>query len=309
MGLRIYVTGDTGFVGGRLVEAWQSRHELAGCSRQPRPFHPAEHHRLDLGEEPRRVEDLLEAFLPDVVIHTAAVSQPGVLAQDLKRGRRVNVEAAHWIAHWCRRRDRLLLAFSSDTVYPDAALVAAPAGGWCEESPCAPAHAYGRSKVDMEEAVAGQLPTALLLRSSLLWGRSLPGQNSFSGWLLGSLGKDAGVPVFRDNLRHMLAAGAVVESLEALVTQLVAGGEGALRGPLNLGGADYLSREAFARRFFRHLSLDEQRLHALDTAEAHLPEAPARELPLNLGRLKAALGVLQPVAHWLEREYPTTIHG
>jgi dTDP-4-dehydrorhamnose reductase len=306
MGLRIYVTGDTGFVGSRLAEAWCATHELAGCSRQAAPMQAMEHQVVDLAEDPRSMEDLLEALKPDVVVHTAAVSQPALLARDLVRGRRVNVEAAHWIARWCRRRDRLLLAFSSDTVYGDAALEEAPAGGWTEQVACAPAHLYGRSKADMEAAVREQLPSATLLRSSLLWGRSLPGQNSFSGWLLGRVSQDAPVPVFRDNRRHMLAAGALADMLDRLLGRLLAGGEAArpLQGPINLGGAHYLSREDFARLLFRHLGLDEGRLLAMDTADAQLAEAPARELPLDLNRLEQVLGALPRVEEWLGTEYP-----
>jgi len=304
--LRVYITGDTGLVGSRLVDAWQEMWAVAGCSRRELAAARTEHHRLDLAEDPRRVADVLEAFQPDVVVHTAAVSSPTLLAQDVKGGWRVNVEAAHWAAQWCRRRDRLLVAFSSDTVYADAAQEAAPQGGWPESAVCAPGHLYGRSKVDMERAVLEALPQALLPRSSLLWGRSTPGQNSFSGWLLQRLAQDATVPVFRDNMRHMLAVGALPGMLERLITLMVRGGEEArgLMGPLNVGGAGYLSREDFARRLFRHLGLDEQRLRPMDTAEAGLQEVPARELPLNLQSLAALVGDIPATEPWLAREYP-----
>jgi dTDP-4-dehydrorhamnose reductase len=309
--MRLYITGVSGFVGTRLAEAWTGRHELAGCSRQSVPWLSLEHHSLDLAEEPRSLVDRLEAFRPDWVIHCAAVSQPLLFARDPQRCRRVNVEAGHWLAQWCRRRDRGLVAFSSDTVYADAAEPATqgvPAGGWREDSPLAPVHQYGRSKQVLEETVLAERPTALLLRSSLLWGRSRPGQNSFSGWLLKRLAESdtAPVPVFRDNRRNLLAAGALPGILERLLDLLMTGGELArdLRGPLNLGSADYLSREDFARRLFLHLGLDAGRLQPLDTAEAGLSEPLARELPLDLTRLRRLLGELPTTEEWLAREVP-----
>lgn len=318
--MRLYITGCSGFVGSRLAEAWAGIHELAGCSRHPLSGQALEHHVLDLAAEPRALVDRLEAFRPDWVLHCAAVSQPLLFARDPLRCRRVNVEVGHWLAQWCRRRDRGLIAFSSDTVYADAAEPAAadaqaapdaqavPAAGWREDSPLAPVHQYGRSKQELEQTVLAELPTALLLRSSLLWGRSRSGQNSFSGWLLRRLEESdtASVPVFRDNRRHLLAAGALPEILERLLDVMLAGGAAAhgLCGPLNLGSADYLSREDFARRLVCHLGLNEERLRPLDTAEAGLSEPLARELPLDLSRLRELLGALPTTDEWLLREYP-----
>ncbi|MDP2361089.1 MAG: sugar nucleotide-binding protein [bacterium] len=299
--MRLYLTGISGFVGSRLAEAWADHHELAGCSRQRPDWLEAEHHVLDLAEEPRHVADRLEAFRPDWVVHCAAVSQPALVGRDPAQARRVNVEAAHWVADWCRRRGRGLIAFSSDTVYPDAALTPAPATGWSERAELDPAHLYGRSKVEMEEAVRTLLPEALLLRCSLLWGRSRPGQNSFSGWLLAHWREGKPAPVFRDNRRHLLAAGALPAMIDGLRAVMEAGG--GPRGALNLGGADYLSREDFALLFCRHLGLDEGLLRPLDTAEAGLAEAPARELPLDLGRLRRWLGEPPTTDEWLARDY------
>jgi dTDP-4-dehydrorhamnose reductase len=307
--MRLYITGVSGFVGTRLAEAWTGRHELAGCSRQSVPWLSLEHHSLDLAEEPRSLVDRLEAFRPDWVIHCAAVSRPILFAQDPAGCRRVNVEAGHWLADWCRRRDRGLIAFSSDTVYPDAAECPAPAAGWSEASPTGPVHQYGLSKADLEQVVLERLPAALLLRSSLLWGRSRPGQNSFSGWLLTRYRENPPVPVFRDNRRNLLAAGALPGILERLLDLVMTGGEPAreLRGPLNLGSADYLSREDFARRLLRQLALEEAALEPLDTAKAALPEPLARELPLDLTRLRGLLGELPTTEDWLPREYPNDV--
>jgi len=307
--VRILLTGVSGFVGGRLAEAWAGRHQLAGLTRRPVPHLTLEPLTLDLAEHPRRVEDLLEGWKPDWVIHAAAVSRPVEFAQDPARCRRVNVEAPHWIARWCRRHSRGLVAFSSDTVYPDAADPATPAppDGWRETDPVTPAHQYGRSKAEMEQAVLDSLPEALLLRCSLMWGSSRPGQNSFSGWLLRRLEEGLDVPVFRDNRRALLAVGALTEILDQLLATLEAGGEKArgLCGPLNLGGTDYLSREDFARLLWEHLGLDPALLRPLDTAEAGLGDAaPARELPLDLSKVRRLLGALPTVAEWLPREHP-----
>jgi dTDP-4-dehydrorhamnose reductase len=282
--VKVFISGISGFVGSRLAESLAGEHDLCG-SRHSRPglAADAEIAVLDLAGEPRAVVDLLEGMRPDVVVHCAAISRPAEVAADPRRAQRVNVEAGHWIASWCRRRERPLLAFSSDTVYPDAAHRPAPPGGWSESDAPGPLSEYARSKVALEQAVAGAFPPATLLRCSLVYGRTPAGGNSFTGWLARQMAGEDPVPVFRDNLRHAIAAAQLTGILARLLSAPPA-------GALNLGGADYLSREAIARRWCAHTGADPARLQPLDQAEARLADPVARELPLDLTRLSALCG-------------------
>lgn len=284
--MKIFISGITGFVGGRLAERLDVEHRLCGCFGSSVPEGAAaraEAVRLDFADDPRRVEDLLDGMRPDLVLHCAALSRPADVAADPRAGRLVNVEAGRSIAAWCRRRERPLLAFSSDTVYADAALAPAPPGGWREEDPPGPLSAYARSKVELELAVAEVFPPATLLRCSLVHGRAPAGGNSFSTWLAARLAGGGEAPVFRDNRRHAIAACQVADAVQALLADPPP-------GPLNLGGADYLSREELARLWCEEAGVDPARLRPLDQAEAGLADPLARELPMSLERLAARLG-------------------
>ncbi len=301
--MKIFITGISGFLGERLAEHLLPRHEVAGCCNTTIPLVDCEHRRFDLAEGPALLLDTLEGTLPDCVIHTAAVSRPNRFARDPLRCRRVNVEATEALARWCRERDRGLLFCSSDTVYPDAALRRAPRAGWTEEQALDPANEYGRSKAEAEALVRELLPAATLLRLSLLYGRAREDRNSFSEWLLKRYREGGPVSVFRDNRRRMLAVSALCGVIEGLL-------EHPAGGPLNVGGADYMSREEFARRLFDHLGLDPGRLEACDTAQAVLEVQVPLELPMDLGRLLALVpeGAGDP-GSGIPEEYPLRPSG
>lgn len=296
--MRILVTGASGFVGERLCRSWHDQHELVGLVHRRRPDLPIELVSQDLSEEPCRVTDLLDGLRPELVIHAAARSQPRQVAEEPAAARRINVEAAYWIALWCRNADRPLIAFSSDTVYPDAASTTAPATGWNESGPTGPVNSYAASKLEMEQEVGAAFPEACLLRSSLLWGHSAEGQNSFSRWLLARYAQPDPVPVFHDNLRHPLAVSQLTSILERLIADWRA-------GPLNLGSAELLSRDAIARRLFTHMGLDLARLNPGRTEDAQLLEPIPLSLPLDLGHLSDLLGGRLPgFDEALAGEYP-----
>lgn len=301
--MKIFISGITGFVGSRLAERLVQAHALSGCHRRIAPdgvAARAECVRLDLADDPRLVVDRLEALQPDLVVHCAALSRPADVARDPRAGRRVNVEAGHWIADWCRRRERPLIVFSSDTVYADATVEAAPAGGWREEDPLAPLSAYARSKAELEATVGAVFPPATLLRCSLVHGRGPVGGNSFTGWLEGRYAGPDPVPVFHDNRRHAIAACQVADAIEALLGDPPA-------GALNLGGADFADRATIARRWCERVGADPGRLRSIAQAEAGLADPVPLELPLNLDRLAARLGrPPEGLAAGLAREFPAS---
>jgi dTDP-4-dehydrorhamnose reductase len=296
--MKVFIAGISGFLGSRLAESLSGDQEIMGCWNQMEPDLSAEMVSLDLGQDPRGLQDLLEGMRPDAVVNAAAISQPQACAKNPLACHHVNVEAALQMAIWCRRRNRPLIAFSSDTVYADATQVPAPNGGWTEESVLQPHNSYGKSKEEMEREVLRQFPEATLLRLSLLWGRAPAGRNSFSEWLL-ARHSEGQVPVFSDNYRHTMSMGALLALLRVMLDRPPL-------GLMNVGGPDFLNREQFAQALFQHLDMDLNTLQPGITADAKLAEPIPLELPLCLDRLNA-WSHANPISlrDALANEYPT----
>ena len=155
---RIFVTGAGGFVGARACRFLQRNYEvltlpkgwMASCT------------------ELQLMQSIAEAQ-PDVILHTAAISDTGYTEQHPEEAYRANVELPLWLARAAAQRGAKLVGFSSDQVY---AGVQQP-GSLPETMELSPANVYGRQKLEMEQRVLDACPDTVLLRAT--WMYDLPG--------------------------------------------------------------------------------------------------------------------------------------
>lgn len=155
---KILVTGAGGFVGARILEMWRGRFELSA-------FLPDF---LRTADE-TAVRRFITAERPDVIVHTAALSNTQVCQQHPEESFRANVLLPEWVAAAAAETGAKLLSFSSDQVY---AGVQQP-GPLAEALPLSPANVYGRHKLEAEARVMTRCPDAVALR--LPWMYDLPG--------------------------------------------------------------------------------------------------------------------------------------
>lgn len=156
---KIFVTGAGGFVGSRIFHQWKGE----SLRRFPKDF-------LHSATEQQVAEYLLREK-PDIILHTAAISDTGYCAQHPEQAYRANVLLPVWLAKIAQHSGAKLVAFSSDQVYAGAT----QAGALNEELPLCPTNVYGRCKLEMERRVSRICPEAVLLRAS--WMYDLPGDD------------------------------------------------------------------------------------------------------------------------------------
>ena len=155
---KILVTGAGGFVGSRVMQQWAGRYELCAF---PKGFLAA------AGED--AVRQAIFQQRPDVILHTAAISDTGYCADHPEQAYRANVELPVWLARAAAATDAKLVAFSSDQVYAGVE----QSGPLPETIPLQPANVYGQGKLEMEQQVQALCPSAVLLRAT--WMYDLPG--------------------------------------------------------------------------------------------------------------------------------------
>ena len=155
---KILLTGAGGFVGSRICQQWQGRYELCTL---PRGF-------LCTADE-AAIRAQVETLRPDVILHTAALSDTGFCARHPAEAYRANVELPVWLARAARQTGAKLVAFSSDQVY---AGVQQP-GPLPETLVLRPANIYGQYKLEAEQRVLDLCPDSVHLRAA--WMYDLPG--------------------------------------------------------------------------------------------------------------------------------------
>ena len=103
---KILVTGAGGFVGARILDQWRGRYELCTFP-----------HGFSADSDEAAVRALIAREKPDVIVHTAALSNTAYCASHPEESLRANVLLPEWIAKAAAETGAKLLAFSSDQVY------------------------------------------------------------------------------------------------------------------------------------------------------------------------------------------------
>ena len=93
---KILITGAGGFVGSRILQQWQGKYELCAL---PKGFFCTADEALTRAQ--------VEALHPDVILHTAALSDTSYCAQHPAEAYRANVELPAQAGHRLERRTRL----------------------------------------------------------------------------------------------------------------------------------------------------------------------------------------------------------
>lgn len=155
---KLLVSGAGGFVGARIMTQLAGRHELCAFPKG-----------MLAAADEQTVADWVRHEQPDVIVHTAALSDTGYSEKHPDESYRANVLLPCWMAAAAQKSGAKLVAFSSDQVYTGLT----EHGPFDEDTPLSPANVYGRHKQEMEQRVLDILPDAVLLRAA--WMHDLPG--------------------------------------------------------------------------------------------------------------------------------------
>ena len=160
--MKALVTGACGFVGARVMAALDDAlpaPSLQGLSE----------------DDVRRIVDAAE---PDVIFHTAAISDISTCERNPEASRHANVEIPVWLA----RTGVKLVAFSTDQVYSGCDT----AGPYTEET-VKPANLYATHKLEMEQRTLAFNSDTVLLRATWMYDMPMYGVSNRGNFLVNML--------------------------------------------------------------------------------------------------------------------------
>jgi len=230
---------------------------------------------LDLARASDSAEalDRVLAVEPIAAIYcVAAMTDVEACEDDVAAATAVNRTGPAFLAAQAARAHVPFVYFSTDYVFDGAD------GPYDEDAPVRPLSVYGRTKADGERAVRDADPSALIVRTNVVYGPDEREKNFIYG------------------LRRTLAAGRRMRTpidqyssptfngdLAEAVVALVAAGA---RGVYHVGGPETMHRTAFARRAARSLGLDAEAIDGVPTSELGQRAPRPRHSGLRIDKLR-----------------------
>lgn len=161
--MKILITGGSGFVGSRLAGFHKEKHEIWTPS----------HTEFDFTDKDA-ARQRIKGFLPDVILHCAAISDVGTCEKNPELSMRVNVTGTRNLAECCAEFGIKFVYCSSDQVYvrppyqdESAEKYLEP---WKEEDAKDPVPLYGKHKLMAEQLVQQICPDSVGLRLTWMYG-------------------------------------------------------------------------------------------------------------------------------------------
>jgi dTDP-4-dehydrorhamnose reductase len=195
--MRIAITGHKGQLGRELLRALQED-ELLG---------------LDIPEhditDAAGIAAAIVGFGPDVVIHSAALTDVERCAREPELALRVNGLGTRNVALACQRCGATLLAVSTNEVFDGA-----KGSAYYEHEPPNPINAYARSKVAGEVYARMLLSRLYIVRTAWLYAR---GGNHFPAKIVQAADKHGRLRVVCDEISSPTYAPDLAEAIAALI--------------------------------------------------------------------------------------------
>lgn len=271
---RVLVTGGTGRLAKNVLFALAATHDVILAGRGPAP--PAPGGAVLTLDDPSMIANGLDRLRPDVVIHTAAMTDVEACEIDPVSAHRVNVELAHHVATACRSTSVPLVHISTDHLFR------AIRQDFAESDEPEPLNVYASTKAAAERAVLSEYPGAIVVRTNF-FGLGVPGRPTMNEWILQSLRAGRPVMLFEDVHFSPVFAVNLAQDVDELVGR-------AASGIVNIASSDRISKYDFGRLLAQQFGHPDALVVPSRIADRHDLVARPREMALANHRFEALVG-------------------
>lgn len=259
--IRVLVTGANGLLGQKLTALLEREPAVAltATARKPGiPLGGGAFQTLDVTIQ-EDVDRIISAARPDVVIHTAAMTQVDQCETDRDLCWLNNVTAVEFVAGACQANKAHLVHVSTDFIFDGSF------GPLDENAVPHPLSHYGNSKLAAERAVEKIRTPWAILRTVLVYGVSKDqSRSNLVLWVKKSLEERKAIRVVNDQVRTPTLA----EDL-AMGCWLVA--KNKATGIYNISGPEMLTPYDMALKTAHHFDLDKSLIQETNSTEFRQP--------------------------------------
>lgn len=279
--MKILVTGCNGLLGQKLVELISSRsdHDLIATAKSMLvPAMPkGEFHLLDVTDA-AAVSTLVAKTKPDVLIHTAAMTQVDQCETEREKCWRANVEAVRYLADACKVNHVHLVHLSTDFIFDGSH------GPLDETEKPNPLSYYGESKLAGELIVQQSAVDWAILRTVLVYGVTQDmSRSNIVLWVKKSLEEKKQINVVTDQWRTPTLAEDLAQGCLLAATRKA-------RGIYNVSGEDMMTPYDIAIATAEYFRLDKSLINPTDSTKFTQPAKRPPKTGFIIEKAKRELG-------------------
>jgi dTDP-4-dehydrorhamnose reductase len=246
--MKILVTGANGLLGQKLVNLLlnEGNIEVLATSRgkmRLKGLNPKSYYELDVTNRDD-VVSLFNKLEPEVVIHTAAMTQVDDCELNQKACKIANIEAVRNVVDACQPVKAHLVHLSTDFIFDGTV------GPLTEEATPNPVNFYGETKLEAEKIIISSEISWAIARTVLVYG-IVPGLNrsNIILWVKESLENKQNIKVVDDQWRTPTLVEDLAQGCWLLAKNKIS-------GIYNISGKDMLTPYDMAQMVARHFQLD-----------------------------------------------------
>ncbi len=261
---KIVITGSNGLLGQKLVKLLKTKSEVEiyALSKGPNRLFNTKaytYYNIDLTHF-EALQDCLNEIQPDVIIHTAAMTNVDACELEQENCDRMNVDLVSEIAAYCKRNDCYLVHLSTDFIFDGN-----KGSVYKEEDLPNPVNHYGLSKLRSERVIAEAGIRCAILRTILVYGL-VDGndRNNIVLWVKNSLEQAKHINVVTDQLRMPTLADDLSQACWLAVEQEA-------NGVFNVSSSVLMSIYDIALAVADVFGLDKKYIHPVDSNALVLP--------------------------------------
>lgn len=278
----ILITGSNGLLGQKLVELLSSQSDVttiataSGSNRLPF-LQGYQFHQMDV-TDPVEVDRVIALTRPDVIIHTAAMTNVDQCEEQKEACWKVNVTAVEYLINTCRKYGVFLEHVSTDFIFDGTA------GPYTEDDEPNPVSFYGWSKFAAEKAVLSSGIPSAIARTVLVYGIAHDmSRSNIILWVKKSLEEGKAIKVVTDQFRTPTLA----EDL-AIGCFLIAKQQA--NGIFNISGKDFLTPFEMAMMTADYFNLDKSLISPTDASSFMQPARRPPRTGFDLTKSRNILG-------------------
>jgi len=255
--MKVLITGSNGLLGQKLVELIldEGRDQVVATARGENrlPIAADIYRSLDV-TNPDNVSRVMQEEQPDVIIHTAAMTNVDQCETEKESCWQLNVTAVDHLIKACEKHDAYLLHLSTDFIFDGHH------GPYKEEDAANPVSHYGESKLAAEELLLKSNIRYGIARTVLVYGIAYDmSRSNIILWVKNSLEQGKPIKVVDDQLRSPTLAEDLAQGCYLMAKKQA-------EGIYNISGKDLLTPYEMACKTADYFGLDTAKMERVDAS-------------------------------------------